>query len=511
MTDSLVQALADVSARQPQAPALVWRGATWSFGELTAAIASVRSALIERGVAPGDRIALLLRNSPQYVALYYGILAAGCIAVPLNPHERAAALRIQLEHCGASVVLGDPNHPEWAALTAAMGSSLQILAIELEDGDDAAERIAANLGASGQPESGDFAAPCGHAPAAIIYTSGTTGRPKGVLLSHRNLYRNARAIMDYLDLTPDDRGLCVLPFHFSYGNSVLHTHLLSGACLYIEDNLVFPHVTLERIQNEGITSFAGVPSTFALLLGRCELADYELGSLRRVTQAGGAMAPSLIERLRQALPEAELFVMYGQTEASARLTYLPPERLDDKLGSVGIPITGVEIEIRGPDGATVPPGVVGELHARGPNIMLGYWNDPDATAQVLKDGWLATGDLAHQDSDGFLFVRGRASEMIKVGAYRVSPLEVEEVITALPQVQEVAVTGMSDEMLGQAVRAVVVLENDQELDERSVKAHCRKHLASYKIPKAVEFVTELPKTSSGKVKKFAIAEEGFPQ
>src|SRR5690606_14002766 len=221
--------------------------------------------------------------------------------------------------------------------------------------------------------------------AAIIYTSGTTGRPKGVMLSHGALYSNATAIIEYLELTSADRGLCVLPFHFSYGNSVLHSHLLAGAFLALEDNFAFPQVTLQRLQDDAITGFPGVPSTFALLLGRCRLADFDLSRLRYITQAGGAMPRALIERLRAQAPGVKIFVMYGQTEATARLTYLPPARLDAKPGPVGIPIPGVEIEVRR-EGRAAAPNETGEIHARGPNVMLGYWNDPAATAQVLRDG-----------------------------------------------------------------------------------------------------------------------------
>src|SRR5690606_18608619 len=259
--------------------------------------------------------------------------------------------------------------------------------------------------------------------AMIIYTSGTTGRPKGVMISHGNLAANTAAIVAYLGLHPADRGLCVLPFHFSYGNSMLHTHLAAGATLIIEDNVAFPQMVLRRMQDEAVTGFSGVPSTFALLLGRCRLQDYDLSSVRYITQAGGAMPHPLIQRLRTELPSARLFVMYGQTEATGRLTYLDPADLDRKLGSVGKPVAGVEIQVCDASGRELPPGEIGEIRARGPNIMLGYWRDPQATQQVLRDGWLYTGDLGHKDNEGFLYIDGRAVEMIKVGAFRVSPQE----------------------------------------------------------------------------------------
>lgn len=503
MTRSLVAAFAEVARRQPDAAAIVWRRSTWTYAQILAASERVSNALAARG-ARGARIALLLRNSPQYAALYYGVLAAGCAAAPLNTQERAAVLARQIQHCGASLLVIDREHPEHPALIEALrGANVEIVSIRLEDAA-AFETFVAEVDA-----------PCSAAAArvelqpndlaTIIYTSGTTGRPKGVMLSHANLAANAAGVISYLKLTPADRGLCVLPFHFSYGNSVLHTHLLAGAMLAIEDNFAFPKLTLQRLQDEAITGFAGVPSTFALLLSRCDLREFDLRALRYITQAGGAMPRPLIERLREQAPGVDLFIMYGQTEATARLSYLPPEEIDRRLGSVGVPVPGVEIRIIDQDGAEAPAGRSGEICARGPNVMMGYWNDPVATAQAIRDGWLHTGDLGRKDSDGFLYIDGRSVDMIKVGAFRVSPQEVEEVIAALPGVEEVAVAAVADEMLGSAIKAVIVPRAGATLDMRTVKAHCRRQLAAYKIPKVVEFATALPRTSSGKIQRYKLA------
>jgi acyl-CoA synthetase (AMP-forming)/AMP-acid ligase II len=285
---------------------------------------------------------------------------------------------------------------------------------------------------------------------------------------------------------------------------VLHTHLAAGATLLLEDNLAYPHVIVHRLQQEKVTGFSGVPSTFAILMSRCRLDEYDLSSLRYLTQAGGAMTRAAIQRTRQLVPSAQFFIMNGQTEATARLTYLPPEYLSERLGSVGVPLAGIEIEIRNAQGEELPPGQVGELCARGPNIMLGYWRDDEATRETVIDGWLHTGDLAHRDEAGFLYIDGRVVEMIKVGSFRVSPLEVEEVLATLPGTAEMAVASIPDELLGRAIKAVIVLREGATLDERQVKAHCRAHLASYKVPKTVEFARELPRTSSGKIQRFKL-------
>lgn len=501
MSETLIQLFNEAAAVAGASTALVWRGARWSYWDLQTAIAGAAAGLAGRAPVRGARVALLLRNSPQYVALYYGALSSGLVAVPLNAQERASVLARQIEHCEASVLVGSTDHPEWPALSAAAATAgCTVVPIAPRDDDSALEQFLRDLaGARSTP-----VAPKADELASIIYTSGTTGRPKGVMLSHRNLATNARAIVSYLGLNASDRGLCVLPFHFSYGNSVLHSHLLAGAQLVLEDNLAYPHVTVQRLQDDAITGFAGVPSTFALLLGRCNLREYDLAKLRYLTQAGGAMTRPLIERLRAELPHVQLFIMYGQTEATARLTYLPPAKLADKLGSVGVAVPGIEIDVT-LDGKSVPVGEIGEIVARGDSIMQGYWNDATATHEVLRDGWLRTGDLGHRDADGFLYIDGRSVDMIKVGAFRVSPQEIEEVISAVPGVEEVCAAAMADELLGQAVKAVIVKREGAQVDERAIKAHCRQHLAAYKVPKSVEFVSVMPRTASGKIQRFKLA------
>jgi acyl-CoA synthetase (AMP-forming)/AMP-acid ligase II len=299
--------------------------------------------------------------------------------------------------------------------------------------------------------------------------------------------------------------LNLLPFFYSYGSSVLHTHLAVGATLVIENNLIYPQRTLARLSEERVTGFPGVPSTFALLLQAADFTKYDLKALRYLTQAGGAMPPATIQRLRGALPNARLFIMYGQTEATARLTYLLPERLTDKLGSVGIPVPGVELQIRDDEDRSVAPGVVGEVCVRGSNVMQGYFRDQDATESVLRNGWLHTGDLGHLDAEGYLFLQGRRSDMIKSGAHRISPLDIEDVIATLPEVAEVAVVGVPDDVLGEAIKAVVTLKPGASLDALRVQRHCSEQLPRYKVPRIVQFATSLPRTSSGKVMRYQLA------
>jgi long-chain acyl-CoA synthetase len=485
---SLLARLARRVRQQPGAEALVHGAQRVTYDGLWSAIGGVSTQLRALRLPRGARIGLLLENSPCYAACYYAVHAVGGVVVPLNPAARASEIAGHLNHCAASALIIAAGHPELDALR---GAAPNVQVLEAEALCSVRARVA-------------FIEPVPEAPACIIYTSGTTGRPKGVTLSHRNLDINTRSILAYLPLSPADCLVNVLPFHYAYGNSILHTHLIAGARLVLDRSMVYPQGVLQGMEVERATGFSGVPSTFALLLARADPAAHDLRSLRYLTQAGGGMSTGLAQRVRKAFPRTKLFIMYGQTEASARLAYLPPERLDDKPGAVGIAIPGVELTIHDELGHEVPPGVTGEIWARGENVMLGYWNDPEATRQVMEHGWLKTGDLAHRDSDGYIYIDGRRSEMIKCGAHRISPQEVEEVIAQLDGVDDVACTGIPDELLGQVVKAVIVQRKGGALSRQAVQRHCRERLPPYKIPRAIAFVEVLPRTASGKVQRYLL-------
>ncbi|TAN63236.1 AMP-dependent synthetase, partial [bacterium] len=278
----------------------------------------------------------------------------------------------------------------------------------------------------------------------------------------------------------------------------------SGATLVIDNRFLFPNLILDTIEKEGITGLAGVPSNFAILLRKSSLRKYKLSKLRYVTQAGGALAPALIKEFTGLFPEIKFFVMYGQTEAAARLTYLDPKLLHKKIGSVGKAIPGVEIDILKEGGEKVKRGETGEIVARGPNVMLGYWNSPEETRVVLRKEGLYTGDLARLDRDGFIYMVSRKKEMIKCGASRVSPLEIEEVVCQMPGVLECAAVGIKDEILGEAVKLYVV-KNGKACRERDILRFCKINLSAYKVPKSIEFVDCLPKTHTGKIKRMELA------
>ena len=486
---------------QPGQRALTEGERSLDYASLWAQARAFAAFLARHGVAAGDRVAVILPNGIEAVVATYGTWLAGAVIVPLNAQAKARDFEPWLRHSGARVVLLDATHRD--AMLAVQALAEPPLTIALgADPPSHATRWSDTLDPTAAVRA---ASDDEHALAMIVYTSGTTGQPKGVMLSHGNLAANVQSIIAYLGLTAADSIVSILPFYYSYGASVLHTHLAVGARIVIETNLVFPHLMVETMARERVSGFSGVPSTYVLLLDRVPLADYDLSALRYLTQAGGAMAPAVTERLQAALPRARLFVMYGQTEATARLAWLPPECLAGKLGAVGIAIPGVQLEVRDEHGAQVDALTVGEVWARGDNIMLGYWNDVQATSNVLVDGWLKTGDMGHVDADGFLYLSGRRSDMIKTGAHRVHPKDVEEVIAEIAGIHEVAVIGVDDDVLGQVIKAFVVFGEGADPSLDRIRAHCRERLANYKIPKFIESVADLPKTASGKIRRTLLA------
>ncbi len=476
-------------------PAVIQGSNALTYSELFVLSQKIAALLQYFKIKKGDRVAIVMENSPEYVAIYYGIIMAKGVVVALNNTAKKDDLEIWMSHAGASFIFADNIDLD------ADKNKRKVL-IEYKNKK---YKTIANLDEISeydhlyQPMSFDE-----NSLATIIYTSGTTGRPKGVMLSHRNLASNMASICKYLPIETNDRVLNVLPFYYSYGNSVLHTNLGRGATIILENRMIFPVKVIENIQNHKATAFYGVASTYAILLSRVKLKEYNLASIRYVTQAGGPMPPAHIEQIMEIMPNAKFFMMYGQTEATARLAYIPAEKIKEKLGSAGKAIPGVELEIRDRHGKKLPAGQEGEVYAKGENIMLGYWQNPEMTKSVLKDGWLRTGDIAKMDADGYLYMTGRRTDMIKSGANRISPKEIEEKLAELDGVEESAAVGIPDEIMGQVIKVFVVKKENSDISKQCILRHCKEKMAQYKIPKEIQFISHLPKTPSGKLQRFKL-------
>jgi acyl-CoA synthetase (AMP-forming)/AMP-acid ligase II len=480
-----------------------------SYAELTDRASRFASALRQLGVERGDRVAVVLDGDVDYLVAFYGTLMAGAAAVPVCPDTRTAPLVHALAHCGAKVVVLDAANLRWLE-----GQARALPELRCVVRRDAPERGGASPSLEGfttrafaallaDARPGPDVPVAGPALAAVFYTSGTTGRPKGVMLTHGNLVANARAVVQSLDLTADERVALVLPFFYAYGNSVLHTHLSVGATIVQAGSPVFPAAVVAEMSRQRCTGLAGVPSTFVQLLALTTFGESALPELRTVTQAGAAMPPKLLRELRARLPRARVFLMYGQTEATARLACLPPERLDDKPGSVGRAIPGVLLAIRDADGNELPRGTVGEVVAQGPNVMAGYLRDPEASARVLGPHGLRTGDLGRMDDEGFLFLEGRASDLIKSGGHRIAPAEIEEVLSRAPHVLEAAVCGLPDDVLGTVVHGVVVCA--QPVTRKELLDACHAELPQFKMPRQLHVVDALPRGPTGKLDRVQLA------
>ena len=324
------------------------------------------------------------------------------------------------------------------------------------------------------------------------------------MLSHLNIRSNTESIVEYLHLTGADRVMCVLPFYYVYGLSLLHTHVAVGGSVIVDTRFAFPNVVLNAMRERQATGFAGVPSTFALLMHRSNLTSMEFPHLRYVTQAGGGMPPARIREWLEKGPKAAFYVMYGATEASARLTYLEPADLERKLGSIGRAIPNVEVLVVNDEGRVAATGEVGELVARGSNISRGYWNSEEETAERFGPLGYRTGDLGYADDEGFLYLVGRKHDMIKVGAHRVGAKEIEDVLNEHPAISEVAVVPVQHEILGEAPLAFIARRQDVSLDIADLLAFCHSRLPGHKVP--VEFVTlpSIPKSSIGKIDKLTL-------
>lgn len=466
--------------------AVIDRTGRHSYLELRSAIATVSATIRSWQLAPGARIGLLSRNSLFWVAAYLAILRSGHVAVPFATALTAEDIRHKARFITCSALLID----------SALSGKYSTVLSDFDQITD--ERV---LSDDREPEQAEAVAVSPDADAVLMFTSGTTATPRAVRVTHRNIRANTDAIVQYLELDADDRVLVVLPFSYCYGASLLHTHLRIGGGLSICDTFAYPETVITAIATDECTGLAGVPSTYQLLLRASSFESTHLSTLRYMQQAGGRLPQPQLERVAEAQPHARLFVMYGQTEATSRLSYLPPGLLTERSGSIGRGIPGVSLTVIGADGAPLPAGAVGEVFARGENITKGYWNDPDGTRAKFVDGGLRTGDLARMDDEGFVYIVDRQDDFIKSWGFRVSSHEVEDAVTAVPGVAGAAAVGRPDEKAGEAIIVFFVAADGSDVTSEQILAHCRTVLADYLVPHEVHRLQEFPLNQNGKVLK----------
>jgi acyl-CoA synthetase (AMP-forming)/AMP-acid ligase II len=494
-----------LSAKDAARPALITQRESHTYGQLLSASNAVAHFLLGHGGQKGDRVFLLAENSFFWLAAYLGTMRAGLVAVPLPVALEPEAMR----------QIAEMTQPRFGFIQSkAVSTATQIPGMLVaSDATDCSssgivdfkrmlEHFAESTDSNVRlPEtaSSDLA--------ALMFTSGSTGKPRGVMVSHGNIISNTESIISSLHLRAQDRIMAVLPFHYCFGASLLHTHLCVGGSMVTDSRFMYPDKVLQRMVETECTGFAGVPSHFQILLRKSSLPRMKFPHLRYVQQAGGHMAPVFVRDLKAALPDTDIFLMYGQTEATARLTCLSPSDVASRPGSIGKAIRDVTIRVVNEAGIDAKPGEPGEIVAQGKNVTPGYWQDPEATAVTFRDGCLHTGDVGTLDDQGFLYLHDRTRDFIKCGGERVSCQAIEEHLLEFDGLLEAAVIGVPDEVLGEAIKAFVV-PRDPGIPgfEEQLRQFSRHHIPLKWNPKVFVVLSALPKNNAGKVLKQALRE-----
>ncbi|MCP4745251.1 MAG: AMP-binding protein [Desulfobacteraceae bacterium] len=507
----------------PDKTALVCGDVRLSYRELEKQANRFAHGLIGRGVERGDRVTVYLDNSVEACVSIWGILKAGAVFMMVNPTTKTDKLRFVLRNARASTVITDVmKMPRLSACLAETPHLRLIVGVGMpadwasEGGEGLSGKTAVDFERALTGEAANTKPPPKRNIdidlAALVYTSGSTGNPKGVMLTHLNMVSAATSITTYLRNTGDDVILNVLPLAFDYGLYQLLMSVKVGGTLVLERSFGFARPILRKLIQEKVTGFPVVPTMLAMLL-QMDLSGYDFNNLRYVSNTGAALPTDHIKKLRAMLPNVDVFAMYGLTECK-RVSYLPPDQIDIRPGSVGRGMPNIEVYIIDNEGRRVPAGVIGELVVRGSNVMKGYWENPEATAKRLKPGPLPnemvlyTGDLFRMDDEGYLYFIGRRDDMIKSRGEKVIPLEVENVLHSLPGVSEAAVIGVTDPVFGKKIKAFVVPSNVDGVSVNQVLRHCAENLEDFMVPQIIEFRDSLPRGETGKVDKLALAQEG---
>ena len=521
MTASVLQTAVDglriQSGRCPDKPALIIEGQIYTYRQLDQASSQLACWLQQQGMKKGDRLAIYLENSFAAAISIYAAIKLGAIFVVINHQIKSAKLERIIVDAEASILIAQENlQQQFLPLLETI--PLTILCVGFKENLSAQEShsVMVDFDQVLQESSDGYLVPdiIPSDLVALIYTSGTTGDPKGVMHTQSSMVFAIASISQYLNIHAEDKILSVLPLAFSYGLYQLLISVWQGATLVLEKNFNYPAQIFNRLHEQQATIFPAIPTVYSLIIAADKRSALQFPSVTRITNAGAALSPAFITPLQSIFPNANLFAMYGQTECN-RACYLPPDYLQDLdkySHSVGIAIPGTEIFLVDEQGQRLPPGHEGFLCVRGHHLMAGYWRKPELTRRVLKpdvisgEPILHTGDWFYMDEQGFLFFRGRSDDIIKSRGEKVSPTEIEHVLTSLEGVNEAAVVAQDDENLGQAIIAFVTV-SVTDLIDRKIKKLMMDKVESYMVPKEIIILPELPKTANGKIDKLQLREK----
>ncbi len=494
MSSNLAEILTETAAEHGDRPALKLDDTVVTYALLDDGSARVAAMLADKGIEPGDRVGIMLPNVPYFGVIYYGILRAGGVVVPMNPLLKGREVKFYLEDPGAKLMFAWGDFED-AASQGAEEAGAELVLVKPGEFEE--------LVAGFEPKS-EMAERDGDDTAVLLYTSGTTGTPKGAELTHDNLRRNCElAARTLAKAKPEDVLLGALPLFHSFGQTCgLNGAVSVGACLSMIPRFD-PAKALEIIERDEVTVFQGVPTMYHAMLNCDARESADVSSLRACMSGGSAMPVEVMRSFEEAFG-CEVLEGYGLSETSPVASFNHPGT-ERKPGSIGTPIEGVEMKLVDDEGKDVEGSgeeAVGEIAIKGHNVMKGYWNKEDATKEVLdSDGWFRSGDMAYVDDDGYFFIVDRKKDMIIRGGYNVYPREIEEVLYEHPAVSEAAVIGVPDDSKGEEVGAAIVLKEGEEVDADELRAYVKERVANYKYPRKIWFPDELPKGPTGKILK----------
>jgi acyl-CoA synthetase (AMP-forming)/AMP-acid ligase II len=508
--------LSIASAIVPERTAITFDNRVITFDELTARANRLANALAERGVEAGDRVAVIDVNTPQHLELYFAAARLDAIYMPLNFRDRAEELRFPLEHTAPKVVMVGPRYVPLIEELRPDAVSTDLVLVS-EGAAPESWLSYDDVLASGAEEELRFPKGDPENTAVLLFTAGTTGQPKAVMLSHLSFTEFMLTNVEPPDPDVEERTILSLPMHHVAGLQAALASVFGGRSIVMQRQFEAGD-WMKLVAGHRVSRALVVPTMLKQVLDHADFQTHDLSSIRVITYGGSSMPPRLIERAISALPDVQFINAFGQTETGSTIAMVPPEdhvlegdpelvaKRRRHLASIGKPLDGVEVRVVDEDGKDAGLNTTGEIVARGPRLMKGYWGQADATAEAIRDGWLYTGDLGYMDEDGYVYLEGRAKDFIKRGGEMVAPEEVENVIHAHAGVAECAVIGLPDEEWGERVVAIVVAEPSATVTEESVKAECQEHLARFKRPEQVIVVDLLPRNALGKVLKRELRE-----